>query len=118
MVSNVDKTEKFYAKILGKPIQKDQYSVAWKIGKTKLFFALPFKKLKNNAFNRNRIGFNHLAFRIGTLNELKWWEKTLNDVGIKNSGIIKDKYKNREYIWFDDPENIRQEFYLRPSSEK
>ena len=118
MVSNVKKTEKFYVKILGKPIYKDQNSVAWKIRDTKLFFGLPFKKLSGNAFDRNRIGLNHLAFAVRTLSELKKWEKKLNDSGIKNSGIIKDKYKNQEYIWFDDPDNIRQEFYLQPSHER
>jgi len=36
----------------------------------------------------------------------------------ENSGIILDKYKQREYIWLDDPDGIRQEFYLRYPKEK
>lgn len=118
IVNDIEKTEEFYSKIFGKPIYKDEDSIAWKIGDTKLFFGLPFKKLRNNVFDRNRIGLNHLAFVVRTLDELKEWQKNLNEAGIKNSGIIKDKYQNREYIWFDDPDSIRQEFYLRPSSEK
>ena len=39
MVKNVYKSEVFYSKFLGKPISKDKYSIAYKIGGTKLFFA-------------------------------------------------------------------------------
>ena len=118
MVKDVKKTEEFYSKVFGEPIHRDDYSVAWKFGDTKLFFGLPFKEIENNAFNRNRIGLNHIAWGIRTLDEMKEWEGKLNEVGIKNSGIIKDKYKNREYIWFDDPDGIRQEFYLRYEGEE
>lgn len=118
MVKDVRKTEEFYSKILGEPIHKDDYSVAWRMGETKVFFGSPFKELERNTFNRNRIGLNHLAFGVRTLEELKKWEKKLNKVCIKNSGIIKDKYKNREYIWFDDADGVRQEFYLRYEGEE
>lgn len=115
MIGNVKKTEKFYSKIFGKPVHRDNYSVAWKFGDTKLFFGLPFKKLANNTFNRNRIGLNHLAWRARTLDDLRKRKDSLDKAGIKNSGIIRDKYKHREYIWFNDPDGIRQEFYLRPA---
>lgn len=118
MVKNVRKTNEFYMKILGKPIHRDKYSVAWKIGDTKVFFALPFKTLKRNTFDRNRIGLNHLAFGVRTVRDLKRWEKKIANTGIQHSGIIKDRYKTREYIWFDDPDGIRQEFYLRYKNEK
>ena len=118
IVKDVKRTEEFYSKILDEPIHKDDYSVAWRIGDTKVFFGLPFKELESNTFNRNRIGLNHLAFGARTLEELKEWENRLNDAGIKNSTIIKDKYKKREYIWFDDPDGIRQELYLRYEGEE
>jgi hypothetical protein len=34
--------------------------------------------------------------------------------GIKQSGIQVDKYGNNEFIWFDDPDGYRVEFYCRP----
>ena len=118
IINDVNRTVEFYSKIFGEPISQDAYSVAWKFGETKLFFGLPFKNLENNAFDRNRIVLNHVAWGVRTLDELKEWNKKLEDGAIKNSGIIKDKYKNREYIWFDDPDGIRQEFYLRPEGEE
>ncbi len=118
MIKDVDRTYKFYSKIFGEPRSKDDYSVSWMFGETKLFFGLPFKELYNNVFDRNRIGLNHLAFGVPTLDELKDWENKLKHAGIQNSGILKDKYKEREYIWFDDPDGIRQEFYLRPEGEE
>ncbi len=117
IIKDVAQTTGFYSKIFGEPIQKDEYSVAWRFGDTKLFFSTPFKEIENNNFDRNRIGLNHLAWGVRTLDELKEWKKRLDEVEIKNSGIIKDKYKNREYIYFDDPDGIRQEFYLRPEGE-
>ncbi|KKT40915.1 hypothetical protein A2W54_01095 [Candidatus Giovannonibacteria bacterium RIFCSPHIGHO2_02_43_13] len=118
MVKNVYKSEVFYSKFLGKPISKDKYSIAYKIGGTKLFFAIPFKHIKSNTFNRNRLGLNHIAFGVSSLKTLKNIENRLNKAKIKNSGIILDKYKQREYIWLDDPDGIRQEFYLRYPKEK
>ncbi len=118
IVKDVNKTREFYSKIFGQPLHQDTDSVSWQFENTKIFFGHSFKELDNNYFDRNRIGLNHLAWGIRTLNELKEWQKKLDDAGIKNSGIIKDTYQNREYIWFDDPDDIRQELYLRPEDEK
>jgi len=118
IIGNIDRTVKFYTKILGKSIHRDKESVSWKIGDTKIFFGLPFKNINNNKFDKNRIGLNHLAFGVRTLEELKMWQKKLDDENIQNSGIIKDKHLDRDYIWFDDPDLIRQEIYLRPNNEK
>lgn len=113
MVKDVEKTEEFYSKFLGEPIFKDKDSVAYQIGKTKLFLGLPYNEIKDNEFNKDRIGLNHIAFGVPTLEELKKLQKNLDDAGVKNSGIIIDKYGNKEFIWFDDPDGIRLEFYLR-----
>ena len=114
MVSNVKKSKEFYSKFLGREIQENKESVAFQVGDTKLFLGLPYKWIKNNKFDKNRIGLNHLAFGVRTLEELKKFEKILNDSKIKNSGIQIDKYGKKEFIWFNDPDGIRLEFYLRP----
>jgi glyoxylase I family protein len=113
IVKNVKKTVKFYSKFLGKPIHKGKFSVAYQIGKTKLFLVLPYKNLKNNKFNADRIGLNHLAFGVRTLQQLRKMKNKLDKLKIKNSGIKIDKYGKKEFIWFDDPDKIRLEFYLR-----
>ena len=113
MVRDVKRSKEFYSKFLGEEIQYDKESVAFQVGDTKLFLGLPYHKIKNNEFDKDRIGLNHLAFGVRSLEELKKFEKVLNDAGIKNSGIKIDKYGKKEFIWFDDPDGIRLEFYLR-----
>lgn len=118
MVKDLNKTKKFYSKLFGKPIHIAKDSVAWQFGDTKVFFGLPFKEVENNFFDRNKIGLNHLAWGVRTLDELKQWKRKLDEIGIANSGILIDRYGNREYIWFDDPDGIRQELYFRPEKKE
>jgi len=116
VVKDVNKTENFYSKFLGKPISKDEYYVAYKIGNTKLFFGLPYRNIKKNKFDADRIGLNHLAFGVRNLNQLKKIKSKLDKLRIKNSGIKIDKYGKKEFIWFDDTDKIRLEFYLRANN--
>ncbi|HLD05230.1 MAG TPA: VOC family protein [Candidatus Nanoarchaeia archaeon] len=114
-VKDVERTAIFYSTFLGTPIQKEKEVVAWKIGDTKVFFGLPYEEKENCvAFDKENIGLNHLAFGVRTLEELKQWEQTLNNAHIKHSGIKICPYSKKEFIWFDDPDGIRLEFYLRP----
>jgi len=83
------------------------------LGDTKLFLVVPYKKIPNNNFQSDRIGLNHLAFGVRTVRELKQLEKVLDTAKIKHSGIKIDKYSKKEFIWFDDPDGIRIELYLR-----
>lgn len=111
-VSNLRRTETFYSSFLGKPSSKNKYQVAYKIGNTKLFLALPYRK-KAKMFDKQNIGLNHIAFGVVTIKELKSFLALLNKAKIKNSGIKIDKYGKKEFIWFDDPDGIRLELYLR-----
>ena len=111
LVKSVKETERFYSHFLGKPIQIDKKQVAYKIGETKIFFGLPYREWKE--LDKDRIGLNHLAFGVRTIQELKEFEKLLNGAEIINSGVKIDKYGKKEFIWFDDPNGIRLEFYYR-----
>ncbi len=113
-VKDVERTVAFYSTFLGPPIQEDKEVVAWKIGDTKVFFGLPYRESPGPApFDKENIGLNHLAFGVRTLDELKQWEAVLNKANIKHSGIKICLYSKKEFIWFDDPDGIRLEFYLR-----
>lgn len=112
-VKDVKRSEKFYSKFLGEPEFIDKEQVCYKIGDTKLFFGLPYKKIKNPEFRLEGFGLNHLAFGVRSLKELKGFERILNKGRIKNSGVKIDKYGKKEFIWFNDPDGIRLEFYLR-----
>ena len=112
IVKSIEETEKFYSSFLGKPVQIDKEQVAYKIGETKIFFGLPYGEYEKS--NKDKTSLNHLAFGVRTSEELRKLESVLNEANIKNSGIKIDKYGDKEFIWFDDPSNIRLEIYCRP----
>lgn len=101
----------FYSKFLGKAkISKDD--VSWKVGHTKLFLTPAYKK-GAKSFDKHNYGLNHVAFGVGGLLELRKIDKDLTKAGIKHSGIGHDQYSRKSFLWFDDPDKIRLEFYLR-----
>lgn len=112
IVKSVEETEKFYSLFLGEPIVKNEESVAYQIGETKIFFGLPYAE-QFKIGDKDAGGFNHLAFGVRTLEELKTFQDILDKNNIKNSGVQIDRYGKKEFIWFDDPHNYRIEFYLR-----
>jgi glyoxylase I family protein len=109
-VRNLKLSTKFYSSFLGKSIIGKE-DVSWKLGDTKLFITSPYKR---NAikFNKANLGLNHIAFRLSTKSELKTYLQKLDRAKIANKGIQIDKYSKKEFIWFDDPDGIRLEFYL------
>jgi catechol-2,3-dioxygenase len=112
-VTDVERSERFYSSFLGKPESKDKYSVSYRVGSTKVFLILPYHKAKDNRWNADKIGLNHLAFGVSTHEELKKMKALLEKAGIGHSNIGIDKYGKKPFIWFDDPDGIRLEFYLR-----
>jgi catechol-2,3-dioxygenase len=82
------------------------------LGDTKIFFGTPYRNPKK-VFDKEELGLNHLAFGVRTLSELKSFEKVLNKAKIKHSGINEERHSKKLQIWFDDPNGIRLEFYLR-----
>lgn len=108
---NLKKSIKFYSAFLGKA-KESKWDASWKIGDTKLFLTFPYKK-SARVFDKHNLGLNHIAFGVKTLTELKKYQTKLNKAKIKHSGIKIDQYSNQEFIWFDDPDGIRLEFYLR-----
>ena len=109
--TNLKKSVKFYSAFLGKPKQSE-WDAHWQVGETKFFLTYPYKKSPRK-FDKHNIGLNHIAFGLKTLRKLKRLEAKLVKAKIKNSGIIIDQYSDKEFIWFDDPDGIRLEFYLR-----
>jgi len=112
IVKDKNVTKEFYDKFLGEPEEAYEDSISYKIGETKIFFGLPYGEYQN--YNKDLSGLNHLAFGVRTIEELQEFEKVLNDSNINNSGIIKEKDSKKDFIWFDDPDGIRLEFYCRP----
>ena len=85
----------------------------YQVGDTRLFFTR-CDQPQRGPYAKEEVGLNHFAFGVHTLEDLEVIEAQLNRAGIPNSGIKKDRYGQREFIWLDDPDNMRVEFYLRP----
>jgi glyoxylase I family protein len=112
-VSDLRATERFYTILLGQPSDQTEDSLMYEVGATLLFFSacdVPNPR----PFEKEQIGLNHLAFGLRTLEELQTIRTQLDRAGIPHSGIMIDRYGEKEFIWLDDPDGMRIEFYLRP----
>ncbi len=110
-VKNLNKSIKFYESFLGKA-KVGKEDAFWNFSGTKFFLTYPYKKSVQK-FDKSNLGLNHIAFTVQSIAALKRLKSKLDKAKIQNSGIIIDKYSNKEFIWFDDPDKIRLEFYLR-----
>ena len=110
-VAELDRTERFYTAVLGHAPQKSLDSLMYTVGDTLLFFTLASDE---TPYDKEQIGLNHIAFGLRTIEELKELQVQLHGSGIAHSGIKLDHYGLKEFIWLDDPDGIRVEFYLRP----
>jgi glyoxylase I family protein len=111
-VEHVERSRRFYALLLGDPAEEAESSVMFPVGSTRLFFV--HGQNAQPAFDKERIGLNHLAFGVRTSEELQAVVRQLDAAKVQHSGICIDRYGNREYVWMDDPDGMRVEFYLRP----
>jgi glyoxylase I family protein len=113
VVSDIGRTKEFYSKIFGEPAYQNERSLVYNIGRTRLFLVLPHGDLPaGDVFSPNRIGLEHFAIGIGSVEELREIEKVLNAGGIVHSGIHIDSHSKREKIWLNDPDKIRIEFFI------
>jgi glyoxylase I family protein len=111
-VRELNTTERFYTALLGEPPHRTADSVMYEVGTTRLFFTLC--QDPPGVYDKEQIGLNHLAFGLRTLEELREIQTQLTRTGILHSGIAIDRYGGKEFLWLDDPDGIRLEFYLRP----
>jgi glyoxylase I family protein len=112
-VRDLSQTEKFYAPLLGAPRQRAADSLMYQVGNTRLFFTRCHGH-PAGPYDKERVGLNHFALGVRTLEDLKKIEAQLDAAGIAHSGIKLDPYGSKEFIWMDDPDGLRLEFYMRP----
>lgn len=112
-ISSFDRTERFYNALLGPPTYRDEESLMYIVGGTRIFFTLA-GEAELGTYDKESIGLNHIAFGVRSLAELEAIQAQLDRTGIENSGIKIDEYGLKEFIWLDDPDGLRVEFYLRP----
>jgi catechol 2,3-dioxygenase-like lactoylglutathione lyase family enzyme len=68
---------------------------------------------EDDRFNERRIGVDHLAFGVedpATLDELV---ERLRAEGSETTGVEHDSVLDKDYVAFQDPDNVQWEFYMR-----
>jgi len=114
-VEDLAPTEKFYSTLFGDPVSKGESWLVYRIGETLLFFATSAKP--TGPYDKEQPGLNHIALGVHDPADLRKIESHMNTSGLKHSGIAIDSHSGKEYIWFNDPNGFRLEFYCRPASE-
>jgi glyoxylase I family protein len=112
-VAELDRTERFYSAILGQYPDRAEDSIAFIVGGTRLFFTRSVERA-GQTYDKEKVGLNHIAFGVRTIDELRTIQAQLDTATIHHSGIRVDRYGQKEFIWLDDPDGLRVEFYLRP----
>lgn len=110
-VADLERTERFYSPLLGDPEKESDY-VVFSAGNTLLFFTRS-PRLAQRAYDKEAIGLNHVALGLRTAAELDIVRAQLDAAGITHSGIKMWKDNATPYIWLDDPDGIRVEFWVR-----
>ncbi|OGG25084.1 hypothetical protein A3A59_00280 [Candidatus Gottesmanbacteria bacterium RIFCSPLOWO2_01_FULL_42_10] len=112
-VSHIEQTKTFYEQLFEtKFLMSNAHSFSLlKVG-ISCWFTQWKKQYPNDRFDENRVGLDHIAFELKTLEELTQIIKRLNVMGIKNAGLQRfaGKYP---YVAFRDLDNIQTEFFIR-----
>jgi hypothetical protein len=81
------------------------------VGHTRLFFTLSVGHA--SPYNKENVGLNHIALGVRTIEELDRVESQLNEGFVAHSGIKLWQDGLTRYIWLDDLDGIRVEYWLR-----
>jgi catechol-2,3-dioxygenase len=105
----------FYQKLFGDPIFRTGDAFMYKVGPTHLFFtpAAP----GSGPYDKEQPGLNHIALGTSDPAHLRAIASHLYSVEIPHSGIGIDSHGQKEYLWLNDPDGFRLEFYCRPALE-
>jgi catechol-2,3-dioxygenase len=114
-VQDLSATRNFYHTLFGDPLFENEDSVMYRVGETRLFFTVSLQKIIA-PHDKEQPGLNHLAFGIHNPAILREILNELNGAGLRHSGIKIDHYGKKEFIWLDDPNGFRLEFYCRSTT--
>jgi glyoxylase I family protein len=114
-VRDLEATRTFYGALVGAPISQSESSLIYIVRETRLLFTLSVERI-TGPYDKEQPGLNHLAFGVCTPTALRELVQHLNSTGLLHSGIKVDHYGNKEFVWLDDPNGFRLEFYCRPTS--
>ena len=114
-VRDITASKTFYAALFGDPVFQNEDMFFYKIGtSTRLFFTKAVDS--TTPYDKEQSGLNHIAFGVESLPHLEQIHTHLQSTGIPNSGIGIDPHGKQNYIWLNDPNGFRVEFYCTPAA--
>jgi catechol 2,3-dioxygenase-like lactoylglutathione lyase family enzyme len=120
-VSNVERSRKFYAEILGfevKTIPADfpnavfAGSCFFYVGELEIFLIQHAQTMATDRFDEMRIGLDHLSFRAPDEASLNVFAERLIQAGVETNGVEIFNPPGKKYVSFRDPDNIQLEYWL------
>jgi glyoxylase I family protein len=116
-VPDLDRSRPFYEKLFdAKPVLDEDggsfYHVVWLLEGGTLFGIHKQANPKPGDYTEFSPGLDHVGFGVANRGELEKWESRLNELGIKNGGIVDAPYGSG--LSFRDPDNIALEFFAPP----
>lgn len=114
IVSDYEKSKKFYVEQLELPIirenyrkERNDYKLDLKVGNTELeIFGV--EKPPARVTQPEACGLRHLAFKVDDIEEAVKW---LNSKGIQTERIRMDEYTQKRMTFFRDPDNLPLEIH-------
>lgn len=114
IVSDYEKSRKFYVEQLGLPIirenyrqERNDYKLDLKVGNIELeIFGM--EKAPSRVTEPEACGLRHLAFKVDDIEETVKW---LNSRGIQTEVIRMDEYTHKRMTFFRDPDNLPLELH-------
>ena len=125
-VSDLERSVRFYTTVLGfkavrrgvKVVRPGVQSpvVLLSNGVYGLGLNLPWRTLTadESTFDESRVGLDHLAFALGSIEEVRQAVDHLNSHGVPNSGFKEGRHAGAVLVTFRDPDNIQLEYYYLP----
>jgi catechol-2,3-dioxygenase len=116
-VSDLNTSRPWYQALFGADPVLDEdtgpwHHVVWLLGGTLFGIHQHSSPSSSEAFDELRPGLDHVAFNCANRAELETWEKRLNELGVKNGGVVDAPYGSG--LSFRDPDNIALEFFAPP----
>ena len=111
-VSDVERTRKFYEQLFQAQLVMDNgTSFSLLVVGIPCWFVQWETQYPGDRFDERRIGLDHIAFQIETIEELERMIARLTELGVANAGLERfdDKYP---YVAFRDQDNIQVEFFI------
>ena len=111
-VSDIGRTRRFYEQLFQAELPMDNAnSFSLLMVGVPCWFVQWKKQYQGDRFDERRIGLDHIAFELETLDELTGIIDQLNKMGVPTAGLerFNGKYP---YVAFRDPDNIQMEFFI------